>query len=330
MNGYLKQSTAAQVRTIGPFVDDTDFKTLENALTINNTDIVISANGGADTVKNSGGATAHGAGGIYTLTWDATDTAAVGELSFSVKVAGALVVFGTYVVLEEAVYDAMFAASAVGPLLANSTGSGLTAIPWNAAWDAEVESEVDDALGGGTGTALTAIPWNAAWDAEVESEVDDALGGGTGTALTGIPWNAAWDAEVQSEVDDALLVHHLDHLIAVADPGGIVANDSLLAKLVSKSATAAFADYVNTTDSLQAIRDELGNATYGLAALETLVDDIETALAVVDDYVDTEVAAIKAKTDSLTFTVAGQVDANMRRINGTTVAGDGGATPWGP
>ena len=87
---------------------------------------------------------------------------------------------------------------------AGGDGDHLSAIPWNAAWDAEVESEVDDALGGGTGTALTAIPWNAAWDAEVESEVDDALGGGTGTALTAIPWNAAWDAEVQSEAADAL------------------------------------------------------------------------------------------------------------------------------
>jgi len=54
-------------------------------------------------------------------------------------------------------------------------GAGLTAVPWNAAWDAEVESEVDDALGAGTGTALTAIPWNAAWDAEAESESIDAL-----------------------------------------------------------------------------------------------------------------------------------------------------------
>ncbi len=33
---------------------------------------------------------------------------------------------------------------------------------------------VTDAIGA-TGTGLTAIPWNAAWDAEVESEVNDAL-----------------------------------------------------------------------------------------------------------------------------------------------------------
>lgn len=125
MNGYLRQSTASQVRTIGAFVDDTDFKTLENALTIANTDIVISINGGADTVKNSGGATAHGAGGIYTLTWDATDTASVGELFYSVKVAGALVVFGSYVVLEEAVYDALYASSAPGYLQPTTAGRTL-------------------------------------------------------------------------------------------------------------------------------------------------------------------------------------------------------------
>lgn len=65
-----------------------------------------------------------------------------------------------------------------------------------------IEGQTDDI--GAAGAGLSAVPWNAAWDAEVESEVDDAIGGGTGTALTGIPWNAAWDAEVQSEVDDAL------------------------------------------------------------------------------------------------------------------------------
>ena len=85
-----------------------------------------------------------------------------------------------------------------------AAGAGLTAIPWNAAWDAEVESEVDDALGAGTGTALTAIPWNAAWDAEVQSECADALNAEDGANFTAVPWNAAWDAEVESEVVDAL------------------------------------------------------------------------------------------------------------------------------
>ena len=114
MNSYLRQSTASQIRSIGPFVDDTDFKTLENALTIANTDIKVKKNGAASANKNSGGATADGAGGLYALTWNATDTDTVGELSVSVKVAGALVYFCTYMVVEEAVYDSMYAAAAPG------------------------------------------------------------------------------------------------------------------------------------------------------------------------------------------------------------------------
>ena len=78
----------------------------------------------------------------------------------------------------------------------------------------DVKSDTDDI--GVAGAGLSAIPWNSDWDAEVESEVDDALGGGTGTALTAVPWNANWDAEVQSEVQDALVANDLDHLIQVS------------------------------------------------------------------------------------------------------------------
>lgn len=113
MDGYLRQSTASQARLIGPFVDDTDFKTAETGLTIANTDVKLRANGTTLSNKNSGGGT-HQVNGMYSLTWDATDTANVGELKYSVVVAGALPVFGSYVVLEEAVYDALFAASAPG------------------------------------------------------------------------------------------------------------------------------------------------------------------------------------------------------------------------
>lgn len=62
-------------------------------------------------------------------------------------------------------------------------------------------------------------------------------------------------AQVNTEVDTALADIHLDHLIASADPGSVVANSSFLAKLVSKSATPAFSSYDNTTDSLEALRD---------------------------------------------------------------------------
>ncbi len=123
---YLKQSTASQSRAIGPFIDDTDFKTVETGLTIANTDIDLVVNGGASANKNSGGGT-HRANGVYGVTFDATDTATVGEMHVSVVVSGALPVFHTFFVLEEAVYDAMFSASAPGPAKVSDLGTVQTA-----------------------------------------------------------------------------------------------------------------------------------------------------------------------------------------------------------
>ena len=62
--------------------------------------------------------------------------------------------------------------------------------------------------------------------------------------------------DVDAEVDEAIENYGLDHLVAAAVTGPDVANNSIFAMLVSKSATADWDDYVNTTDSLQAIRDQ--------------------------------------------------------------------------
>jgi len=111
MGGFLKQATASQSRALGPFLDDTDFKTAETGLTIANTDIKLVVNGAASANKNSGGGT-HRVNGVYGVTFDATDTATVGEMEVSVVVAGALPVFDKFFVIEEAIYDALYAASA--------------------------------------------------------------------------------------------------------------------------------------------------------------------------------------------------------------------------
>lgn len=76
--------------------------------------------------------------------------------------------------------------------------------------------------------------------------------GSAGAGLTAVPWNASWDAEVQSEVNDGLVALGLDHLVNVAVTGTDVTDNSIVAKLVSSSATADWDDYDNTTDSLEA------------------------------------------------------------------------------
>ena len=85
--------------------------------------------------------------------------------------------------------------------------------------------------------------------------------GATGNHLSAIPWNAAWDAEVQSEVDDALKALGLDHLVSASVIGADVVDNSIIAKMVSKEATADWDDFVNTTESLQALRDHIGDGT---------------------------------------------------------------------
>jgi hypothetical protein len=113
MPGFLRQSTASQTRLIGPFVDSTDFATPETGLTIANTDIKLSKNGAAEVNKNAGGGT-HISLGRYAVTFDATDSNTVGQLHLAVSVAGALIVWDVFTVLEEVVYDGLYAAGAAG------------------------------------------------------------------------------------------------------------------------------------------------------------------------------------------------------------------------
>jgi phage baseplate assembly protein W len=102
-----------------------------------------------------------------------------------------------------------------------TAGNGLTAIPWNAAWDAEVQSECTDALNAydpptnaemaAAFTEIKGATWAAGTDTlehirnkQTDIETDTAVIGALGAGLTAIPWNPAWDAEVQSECTDAL------------------------------------------------------------------------------------------------------------------------------
>lgn len=98
--------------------------------------------------------------------------------------------------------------------------------------------------------------------------------------------------------------------------------------------------YALSSAGVQAIWDALTSALSTASSIgKLLVDNInatissrasQTSLDTLDDLVDTEVSAIKTKTDQLTFTVANQLDANVQYINDTALTGDGSGTPWGP
>lgn len=105
---WLKQSTAATLK-IGPFVDDSDGKTPETALTISQADVRLSKNGGDFAQKNEASAATHDENGWYNCPVDATDTGTLGRLVLAVYESGALLYWREFVVVPAHVYDGLVA-----------------------------------------------------------------------------------------------------------------------------------------------------------------------------------------------------------------------------
>ena len=125
---FLRQSTS-QVIQMGPFSDSTDGVTPETGLTIAQSDRLISKNGGSFVQSTTTGNATHDTNGWYSTTLSAADTDTVGILILQVTVSGSVPVWHTYQVVEEAVYDALYAASAPGYLQPTTAGNTLDVSP---------------------------------------------------------------------------------------------------------------------------------------------------------------------------------------------------------
>lgn len=329
---FLRTNTAVII-TCGPLYDKTDGVTIEGALTISNERITLTADtddGSAPTLilDNVTGATSGTANdlnyitntdaGLLQLELSAANVNRLGRMFLSITdAANHVPVFHEFMVLPAAIYD-WFIAGTVVPLPANVTtiaGSavststaqlGVNAVQaggtaWGSgaitagsiATDAITATKIAaDAIGASelaadavteiqsglaTAAALDAVdnfidteigtiistlgsPAGASLAADIaaiEAQTDDI--GTAGAGLTAVPWNAAWDAEVQSECTDALNAY---------DPP---TNTEMEARTIAA-------------------------ASYATAA----------ALDTVDNFLDTEIAAIKAKTDLIPGTIDGK------------------------
>lgn len=65
-------------------------------------------------------------------------------------------------------------------------------------------------------------------------------------------------AEINAQVDTALSDIGLDHMVSASVAGADVTDNSIMAKIASKSATADWDSFNNTTDSLEALSDSGG------------------------------------------------------------------------
>lgn len=153
----LKQSTSVDV-PIGPFLDETDGKTAETALTITQADIRLKKNGGNWAQKNAAQTLSHEENGNYEVTLDATDTNTLGLLRVHVHESGALPVWEDFMVMPANVWDSLFGADALQVHAVEIANGLITAasIAADAITDAKVASDVTIASVTGSVGSVTA------------------------------------------------------------------------------------------------------------------------------------------------------------------------------
>lgn len=208
--GYLRQSTAVDI-SIGPFVDATDGSTAETALTISQADVRLKKGAGNWAQVNQSTSATHEENGYYEKSLDTTDTNTVGILRIAVSETGALPVCQDYYVLEEAIFDAQYAASSNA--WSGAAGSTtLTALADNSITAAKIAA---DAIGASelTADAVAEIA-DAVWDEATSGHVTAGTFGQrnfivrANTAQAGAPTTITLDASASASDDfynDALL-----------------------------------------------------------------------------------------------------------------------------
>lgn len=163
---WLKQSTAATVK-IGPFLDDTDGKTAETALTISQADVRLSKNGGNMAQKNESSSCTHDELGYYDCAIDTTDTNTLGRLQLMVTESGALPVWHEFMVLPANVYDSLVGGS-----------DYLQADAVEISGDSTAADKLEAVLDGMPGGAVAdASPTTTAFDTDLTEATDDHYNG---------------------------------------------------------------------------------------------------------------------------------------------------------
>lgn len=306
---YLRQSTASQEVLLGPFVDSADGVTAETSLTIANTDIKI-WKAGATTLanKNSGGATHISAGNYYAVL-DATDTNTVGSGAIVVQVSGALAVRHDFVVLTSQIYDSLVAGSDLfdvsvtqiaGAAVSTNTaqlGVNIVQISGDSTAADNAESFFDGTGYAGTGNVIPTVT------------AVTTVNGLAANVITAAATAADFTTEIQSGLATASALATVDSNVdaILADTNelqGDWANGGRLDLILDARASQSSVDTIDS--NVDAVLVDTGTTLDG-------------AIATIDGMVD----AIKAKTDSLTFTQTGHVDANVQRINDVAITGDG-------
>ena len=103
---WLRQGTSITVR-IGPFVNISD-GLANTGLSISQSDIRLSKNGGDYAQSNDTGGGSHDENGWYIITLDATDTGTLGRLKVAIDMSSVIPVWESYMIVPQQVWDSLF------------------------------------------------------------------------------------------------------------------------------------------------------------------------------------------------------------------------------
>ena len=209
-------------------------------------------------------------------------------------------------VWDEVLHTAHEEAGSASVLLQGATAPSAADVA-DAVWN---ETLADHIGAGSTGNALNAAgssgdPWATA--------LPGSYGAGTAGLLLGTTIPNAIDA-IDNYVDTEIGTLTTELAKVPKSDSNVTWNNTALGSIQTKCGDALAAYDPPTNAEMEA--RTIASANYATAS----------NLSTTDGKID----SIKTKTDSLTFTKSGEVDSNIKSINGTTVTGDGGVTPWGP
>lgn len=345
MTQVLRQSTQVIV-VIGPFVDVTDAFTPETGVTLSGADEAELLKANTTTTTDISGATwaaITGCDGWYGLTLTTSHTDTVGALTVMVNDDSVcLPVFARFQVIEEAAYDAMYAASA-----APKTGINVSSIDANVITATAIADGAIDAATLATGTITAAKFAAGAIDAAAiaTGAIDaDALAADAGTEIATAVWASGTrsltvldedsttldlDATIRAAVgmasanldtqltaiDDyldteiAAILAAVDTEVAaiLADTNELQtdwANGGRLDNILDARASQTSVDTVDTI--VDAILDDTGTAGVALsaAAVDAILDDVVEGSTTVRQLLRGFAAALLGKASGLDTTTA--------------------------
>lgn len=333
----IRQSTAIDV-AVGPFLDSTDGVTVESGLTITQPDIRLSKNGAAFAQKSAAQTASHMENGYYSVNLSTTDTNTVGTLRLHVNETGGLPVWLEFQVVEEAIYDALYAASATGLLPANVTQfNGVAATSSSGRPEVNTTHAAGTAWGSGAITAAS-IASNAIADTKIAtgaitsakfaaSAINAAAIATDAITAAKIASGAITSAKIAAGALDAVWSTTTRLLtagtnIVLAKGAGVTGFNDLSAADVNAEADTALSDYDAPTkaelDSGLAALNDL-SATEVRGALGLASANLDTQLSTIDN----EVGAIDTVVDSILEDTGTTLPATLATIDGEIGVIDG-------